>query len=214
MLLTMAILMRALSVGYNTALIGTLLLGCGDTNTAAQNNTSTRVLKNGSAPLLARELQQPDEEDSKSMNTHLKPKRNLYDPQQLVRAVFDAIVVMDSDAYLDLIVSTVEDFEDVAKYRTHPPVPINPEKQAALRDSARIEFEKLILELQKRGMDPTKARLVEVKTNKAVVKDELGFAEDLTAVLEQGDVRIPVTLDDCLLSRRGWLIADGLKLRD
>ena len=47
-----------------------------------------------------------------------------------------------------------------------------------------------------------------------MTQGDQGFAEDLTAVVRSGDTTLEVTIDDCLLAPRGWLILDGLRLRD
>jgi hypothetical protein len=135
-------------------------------------------------------------------------------PEELVRAVYEALQSEDTDAYLRLVPGSAEDFQALAALRRPPPPPPSEEEIAARRAAAESRFLAFVQELRGRGWDPRDSRLVEARVDRATVEGDRGFAEDLTAVIESGGTTIDVTIDDCLLSPRGWLIIDGLRLRD
>jgi hypothetical protein len=121
------------------------------------------------------------------------------DPATLVRAVFEALQKSTDGV--------------TGGHGKDSPFPSDKEI-AKTCQKAKEEFMEFLALLKEKGLDPSKAAIKEIKTDKAFVKNGMGFSEDLTLVLQQGNLVIPVTIDDVLLTPRGWLIADGLKLRE
>jgi len=135
-------------------------------------------------------------------------------PEVLVRAVFEAIRSGDADAYARLTPIERADFEALAA-TTQPPGPLPSDAEVAARRAVVVaRFRAFLDELRGRGLDPSRAELAEVRTDRAVVQGEIGFAEDLTAVIRSGSVTLQVTLDDCVMTPRGWLVADRLRFRE
>ncbi len=144
-----------------------------------------------------------DEQDAPDIN----------DPGTLARAVFDALRKGDAELYLKQNVYVPQDFLDASKLTGEKFFPVG-EELDGIHQKIKDGFKKYLGLLKEKGLDPSQAKIKEIKTDKAVVKEGLGFAEDLTLVLQQGDTVINVTIDDVMLSSRGWLIIDGLKLRE
>jgi len=138
---------------------------------------------------------------------------DINDPETLARAVFEALRKGDAELYLEQNVSSPQDFADASKLTGDSSIPTEEELEA-LHQKIKERFNEYLALLKEKGLDPSQAQIKEIMTDKAVVKDGLGFAEDLTLVLQQGDTVISVTIDDVMLSSRGWLIIDGLKLRE
>jgi hypothetical protein len=148
------------------------------------------------------------------------------DTETLARAVFEALRTGNVELYLEQTVHLKQDYKEVLKNqsawstgqgtgtdRNGPPFPSDKEI-AKMCQQHRDGFKDFLALLQEKGLDPSQAEIKEIKTDKAAVKDGFGFAEDLTLVLQRGDLIIPVTIDDVMLTSRGWLIIDGLKLRE
>jgi hypothetical protein len=137
---------------------------------------------------------------------------DLAEPAGLARAVFEVLRCGDAEGYTDLTVSRREDFAAVAKLIQHIRIP-DESRLASIRRKRAGKFRLFLGALRARGIDPARARIVRIVTDRAKVQGDLGFAEDITLVLGQGDTEVPVTLDDCPRTPRGWLIMDGLRLR-
>jgi hypothetical protein len=104
---------------------------------------------------------------------------------------------------------------ELGKIRTHAPEqpPSDAEREESLR-KARAELRETATALRARKLDPSTLELVSIKTDKAHLKGDVGFAEDLTIVVRSNGVTVPVTIDDVAFLRGRWLILDGLKLRE
>jgi len=135
------------------------------------------------------------------------------DPAQLVRKVFQALRTEDAVAYAASTVSTDEDHAALASITSHAgPRPSAAErtKIAARHGEALHRF---VGELAARGIAVRSMTLGEIDTSRAKREGSRGFAEDLTFMVRSGETQVRVTIDDCLLAPRGWIIVDGLKLR-
>ena len=139
---------------------------------------------------------------------------DLSSPEGLVRAVFAIIQSEDTEAFVGLYPSSAADFEALGAIRQPPPPPPTEEQLANMRARVAERFGEFLGELRARGIEPAEASLVEVRTDRAMVRGDQGFAEDLTAVISSGEVTVPVTIDDCILLPRGWGILDGLRIRE
>ena len=138
---------------------------------------------------------------------------DLKDPEDLARRVFKALVKRDADAYVALTVSTVEDFEAVSELTGSSRVPTE-EQLEDLGKKHKELFGKFLAQLDDRGVDLEGASIANIDTSRAHVKDGLGFAEDIKLTIAWDGHELCITIDDCILTARGWLIMDGLKLRD
>ena len=138
---------------------------------------------------------------------------DLKDPENLARRVFKAIVKRDGDTYAALTVSTVEDFETVSGLTHSSRVPTEQELEDLGKKHKEV-FGKFLAQLDDRGVDLEAASITNIDTSRVHVKDGLGFAEDIKLTIAWGGQELIITIDDCILAKRGWLIMDGLKLRD
>jgi hypothetical protein len=135
------------------------------------------------------------------------------DPENLARAVFSALTLKDAAAYKALVPGSAGEAQELAQAMGSSQV-MTDDEIAAMLEKQEKRFNDFIALLESKGFDPGGAVLTDMDTHRAQVKDGFGFAEDIKFTMESAGKKAVITIDDCMLFKRGWLILDGLKLRD
>jgi len=135
------------------------------------------------------------------------------DPENLARAVFSALTLKDATAYKALVPNSAGDAQELAQTMGQTKVMTDDEIAAMLEKQAK-KFSDFIALLESKGFNLADAVMTDIDAHRAQVRDGMGFAEDIKFTMEAGGKRAIITIDDCMLFKRGWLILDGLKLRD
>jgi hypothetical protein len=135
------------------------------------------------------------------------------DPENLARAVFSALTLKDAAAYKALLPGSTGEAQELAQAMGSSQV-MTDDEIAAMMDKKANKFNEFITLLESKGFNLHGAVMTDMDTHRVQVKDGLGFAEDIKLTMESAGMRAVITIDDCMLFSRGWLILDGLKLRD
>ncbi|MFO0549955.1 MAG: hypothetical protein U0271_16290 [Polyangiaceae bacterium] len=135
-------------------------------------------------------------------------------PEQLVQAIFRALQLADAAGYAALGLSTEADYAALGALSSSPPKRPSEAKLAEMRDKRMRTFQLITDKLVSMGITPRTMTLGDIDLSRVGERDGAGFAEDLTFIVQSGETKVRVTIDDCLLTRRGWIYIDGLKLRD
>lgn len=169
--------------------------------------------KTAGEPRTASEAQVPEVEAGQDETEAAQEQPDPTDPENLARAVFSALTLKDATAYKALLPSSAGEAQELARAMGSTKVKTDDEI-AAMLEKQEKKFNDFISLLESKGFNLTDAVMTDIDTHRAQVNDGMGFAEDIKFTMESGAKRAVITIDDCMLFERGWLILDGLKLRD
>lgn len=135
-------------------------------------------------------------------------------PEGLVRAVAEAMRTEDETAYVALTVSTEADFAALSATMSRPAPGPTAEQLVRSRQKQAVAFRSFLATLRERGVEIRTITPTGIDVSRAATRGSMGFAEDLSFLVRTtSGEEIRVTIDDCVLAPRGWIVVDGLKLR-
>lgn len=125
----------------------------------------------------------------------------------LVQAVFHALKSRDAQRYLTLTAHTKEELQVIFDMGKIEPTDAEMEEFRQLRKDF---FNDFIVMVENQGIDLEQTTIKEIRP----LPGGAAAYENFVLVVQDGATELEITLDDCLLFPRGWLIVDQLRLNE